>query len=131
MKRTILENETMTREYAKDLAGGLSGGEILALVGDLGAGKTTFAKGVALGLGINEKITSPTFVYMKVYEVNHPTIKKFCHIDAYRLENEQKLIDIGALEYFSNPEVLTVIEWADKIKKILPKSSKLFNFSIK
>ena len=131
MKKIITKSEQETFEFAKEYTKKLKGGDVIGLIGDLGAGKTIFSKGVAFGIGIKEDITSPTFVYMKVYDVqNHPSIKKLCHIDAYRVENEQLLINIGALEYFNNPEVLTVIEWVDKLTKILPKNIKNINFDI-
>jgi len=115
----ITKNEKETFEFAKKYASKLKGGEILGLVGNLGSGKTVFSKGIAAGLGIKEEITSPTFVYMKIYEVeNHSNIKKLCHIDAYRIENEQTIIDIGVLEYFNNPSVVTVIEWVDKFSQL-------------
>ena len=124
MKKVITKSEKETFEFAKSYAKELKGGDIVGLIGDLGAGKTIFSKGIAAGLGIKENITSPTFVYMKVYDVkNHPIIKKFCHIDAYRIENEKILVNIGALEYFNNPEVLTIVEWVDKVEKIVSKEN--------
>ena len=120
MKRIITKSEKETFEFAEDYVKELRGGDVVGLIGNLGAGKTVFSKGLASGLGIKESITSPTFVYMKVYDVqNHPGIKKFCHIDAYRIEDEQILVNIGALEYFNNPEVLTVVEWVDRVEKTM------------
>ena len=131
MKSVITKNEQETFEFAKKYTKKLKGADIVGLIGNLGAGKTIFSKGIASGLGINENITSPTFVYMKVYDVqDHPSIKKFCHIDAYRIEDEQILANIGVLEYFNNPEVLTVIEWADKIDSILDFNTLLLEFKI-
>lgn len=115
MEAFVTKTEKETFEFAREFTKNLKGGDVVGLVGNLGAGKTVFSKGIADGLGIKEEITSPTFVYMKIYEVkDHLSIKKMCHIDAYRIENEQLLLDIGVLEYFNNPDVLTVIEWADK-----------------
>lgn len=117
MKKIITKNEKETFDFAKEFTKELKGGDVIGLLGNLGAGKTVFSQGVAKELGIKEKINSPTFVYMKIYDVkNHPTIKKFCHIDAYRLEDEAKLINIGAIEYVGEPSVLTLIEWSDKQK---------------
>ncbi|MCG2690967.1 tRNA (adenosine(37)-N6)-threonylcarbamoyltransferase complex ATPase subunit type 1 TsaE [Candidatus Parcubacteria bacterium] len=120
----ITSSEKETFNFAKKFAKRLKGGEIIGLTGDLGAGKTVFAKGLAAGLGVKKNITSPTFVLMKVYQTKYPNIKYLIHIDAYRLKTPQDLIAIGAEEYFNRPDTVTVIEWADKIKKILPKKTK-------
>jgi len=132
MKKITTKSEKETFEFAKEFAKSLKGGEVLGLIGNLGAGKTIFSKGIAEGLNIKEEITSPTFVYMKVYEVgNHSSIKKICHIDAYRIKDEHLLINIGALEYFNNPEVVTIVEWADKVEDLLSDNFKQINFEIK
>ncbi len=127
--RQITASEKQTFEFAKKLAQKLKGGEIIGLVGDLGAGKTIFTKGIAAGLGIKQNITSPTFVLMKVYEVKSLKfkVKSLCHIDAYRIKTPQDIIAIGAEEYFNRPGTVTVIEWADNIKKILPKKTRYIN----
>ena len=93
------------------------------MTGELGAGKTTLIKGLAQGLGIKRVITSPTFLLMRVYDVrgNKKGIKTLVHIDCYRLKNSKDILAIGAQEYFSQKEVVVVVEWADKITKILPR----------
>jgi tRNA threonylcarbamoyladenosine biosynthesis protein TsaE len=92
------------------------------LSGDLGAGKTVFNRGFAAGLGIKRNINSPTFVLMKVYPVKkHPTIKHFCHIDAYRLKSARDLEAIGAQDYIGKKDSICFIEWPEKIIKVLPK----------
>jgi len=110
-------------ELACNYAKKLKGGEIIGLIGDLGAGKTVFAKGLARGLGAKNVINSPTFVLMKIHSVRHKNIKRFIHIDAYRIKSAEDITAIGAGEYFNRPDTVTVIEWADKIKKILPITS--------
>jgi tRNA threonylcarbamoyladenosine biosynthesis protein TsaE len=118
----ITNSEKKTYRFAKDFAKTLSGGAIIGLTGELGAGKTIFTKGLAAGLGIKETINSPTFVLMKIYPVKkHKNIKQLCHIDAYRIKNENDIMVIGADEYFSRNDTISVIEWADKIKNLLPK----------
>ncbi len=130
-RKIITKSEKETFEFAKVYLEVLKGGDVVGLTGNLGAGKTVFSKGVAAGLGIKENITSPTFVYMKVYEVeNHSSIKKFCHIDAYRLEDELVLVNIGVLEYLGNPSVLTVIEWADRVRNIIKENIRMVNLEI-
>ena len=119
---TKSEKETMT--LAKKFASQLKGGEVIALIGELGAGKTVFIKGLAKGLGVKQTITSPTFVLMKIYEVNKKNkIKNLCHVDAYRLKDGRELIDIGLTDWLLKSKVITVIEWADRVKEILPEKS--------
>lgn len=122
MKKKITNNEKETFNFAKSLANTLKGGEIIALSGELGAGKTIFSKGVAQGLGIKKNVTSPTFVIMKIYNVKKGRIKKLCHIDAYRLNNEKDLLAVGAEEYMGSSDTVTIIEWPEMIIKILPKN---------
>lgn len=115
---TEKETFALAKKFAKDLRGG----EVLALTGNLGAGKTVFTKGLAAGLGVKKNITSPTFVLMKIYPVKIKNIKKLCHIDAYRLKTYKDLSAIGAEDYINNPNTITVIEWAQKIKNYLTKN---------
>ncbi|MFH1254985.1 MAG: tRNA (adenosine(37)-N6)-threonylcarbamoyltransferase complex ATPase subunit type 1 TsaE [bacterium] len=127
----ISSSEKQTFIFAEKFSKKLTGGETIGLVGDLGAGKTVFAKGLAAGLGIKKNISSPTFVLMKIYPVKkHQQIKFLIHIDAYRIKKRQDIIAIGAGEYFNNPEAITIIEWADKIKKILPRKTNFVKIKI-
>lgn len=126
----ISNSEQETYDFAKKFASTLKGGKIIGLAGDLGAGKTVFTKGLAAGLGVKQTITSPTFVLMKIYDVKKPTIKKLVHIDAYRIKSAQNLIAIGTDEYFNKADTITIIEWVDKIKKILPNKIKCVNIFI-
>lgn len=126
--KKITKSKIETHAFAKNFAKQLKGGEIIGLIGKLGAGKTIFTKGIAQGLGIKNTVNSPTFVLIKIYDVpNHKTIKKLCHIDAYRINKPADIISIGVKEYFNRPDTITVIEWADKIKKILPKQTRYVN----
>jgi len=120
-----------TFAFAKKYSSRLRGGEIIGLVGDLGAGKTVFTKGLASGLGVRKTVSSPTFVLMKIYPARKKpsVIKYLCHIDAYRLKRARELLSIGAEEYFSRADTVTVIEWADRIKKILPEKTKYVKIS--
>lgn len=132
MKTFTTDSDQATRDLARKLAADLKGGEVIGLVGNLGAGKTVFSQGLAEGLGIIEPVTSPTFVVMKVYPVSgHPSIKQFCHIDAYRLRGAADLAAIGAEDYIGAPDTLTAIEWADKIREMLPPKTITINFERK
>ncbi|MEK7203343.1 MAG: tRNA (adenosine(37)-N6)-threonylcarbamoyltransferase complex ATPase subunit type 1 TsaE [Patescibacteria group bacterium] len=126
---TKTEKETLV--LAKFFAKKLEGGEIVGLTGNLGAGKTIFAKGIAAGLKIKKNITSPTFVLMKIYQVSeHKQIKFLTHIDAYRIKSANDLISVGINEHLNRIDTVTIIEWADKIKKILPKKTKFIKITI-
>lgn len=96
---------------------------VLALKGDLGGGKTTFLQGFARGLGIKEKILSPTFVIMKNYKLSTTNYKLFYHVDCYRIKSPKDISELGLKEIFSNPKNIVAIEWAEKIKAILPKNA--------
>ena len=126
MQKIITSSEKQTFNFAKQFSKKLRGGEIIGLIGELGAGKTIFVKGLASGLGIKQTITSPTFVLMKVCPITNYKLQitNFVHIDAYRIKIPEDLLSIGVEEYFNRQDTITVIEWADKIKKILPTKTK-------
>jgi len=101
---------------------------IIGLEGDLGGGKTTFLQGFAKGLGIKEKILSPTFVILKRFKVQDGRFKDFYHIDCYRIKKSKEILDLGFKEIISNPKNIVALEWADRIRKILPKNSIILKF---
>lgn len=95
---------------------------VIALSGDLGAGKTTFVQILAKELGVKEVVNSPTFSIIKKYPINsHLPYKNLVHMDAYRLEGLSELKPLGLFEILADPKSLVCIEWAEKIKDILPK----------
>ena len=110
------------------LAESLQSGDVLALSGDLGGGKTTFVKGLAQALGIAEPVTSPTFLLQRILSIppragsknKFPWGQEFHHFDVYRLRNEQELLDLGWEELIASQQGIIVLEWADKVKKIMP-----------
>ncbi|MEJ8778873.1 tRNA (adenosine(37)-N6)-threonylcarbamoyltransferase complex ATPase subunit type 1 TsaE [Pseudogracilibacillus sp. ICA-222130] len=108
-------NEKETKQLAFALGKLLRRGDVLTLEGDLGAGKTTFTKGIAKGLGIKRNVTSPTFTILKQYEGTMPLY----HIDAYRLEHSEE--DIGFDEFIYGDGV-TIIEWPMFIDEYLPEN---------
>ena len=120
----VSKSEEVTKELAKNIGKILKKGDILTLEGDLGAGKTTFTKGIALGLQIVRNVTSPTFTMMKQYKGG--TLPLY-HIDAYRLENESE--DIGFEELIGG-DGITVIEWAIFIEEYLPEEKLVVQIEI-
>lgn len=112
----LLKNLEETEEFGIKLGSLLKKGDILCLNGGLGAGKTTMTKSIGLGLGVEEYITSPTFALINQYSGRLPVY----HFDVYRLENAHELYDLGFDDYFYGNGVC-VIEWADKIEKMIPK----------
>ena len=117
-----IKNEKQMIDLGKEIASKLKGGDIVLLYGDLGAGKTTLTKGIASYFGIND-IVSPTFTLMQTYEVESIKYKveRLIHIDTYRLESEEDLIEIGAEDYLGDENTICVIEWPEKIEKLLKK----------
>lgn len=113
-----------TQKFARKLAGKFQKtGGILALAGDLGSGKTTFAQGFAKGLGIKEKVISPTFILIRHHKIPS-TQKVFYHIDLYRLDGESDIKHAGIKEILDNIyNNVVLIEWAEKIAHLLPKSA--------
>jgi tRNA threonylcarbamoyladenosine biosynthesis protein TsaE len=103
-------------EFGKRLGQQLTGGEVLALTGDLGTGKTVLTRGIALGLGIPmDQVSSPTFTLIQEYTGSIPLI----HVDVYRLEKPSEIATLGLEEYFT-PDTIVIIEWAERFPQILP-----------
>lgn len=96
---------------------------VMALEGELGAGKTTFIKGFSKALGVKEKVLSPTFVLIHRHKIKKSGFKNLYHIDAYRLKSEKDLLKLGTKEIFANPQNIVMIEWADRVKKAIPENT--------
>jgi len=128
MKATYKLEET--DKIAEELLGNLiisnNGATILALNGELGAGKTTLVKSLAKILGIEENVVSPTFVIAKFYETNFTNFKKLVHIDAYRIEDARELDKIGWQNIANDKENLVIIEWPTIVQSYLPKDTNIF-----
>ena len=110
------------------------GALIIGLEGDLGGGKTTFLQGFAKGLGIKEKILSPTFIIIRRFKIRANSCLSSCkfanfyHIDCYRIEKPKEILDLGFKEIISNPKNIVTIEWAERIQKILPAETIILKF---
>ncbi len=122
-ERIKVKNLNDLKSFACDFFHTLEKGstaKIILLSGDLGVGKTAFVKAFAQCLGINEEITSPTFVIQKEYEINESDrkFKKMIHIDAYRLENRSELEYLAWKEIIANPEYIIFMEWPEQVRGI-------------
>ena len=116
MREVIIHCQGDTEKFGMELAEDLAPGDVLALMGDLGAGKTTLTKYIAKGLGVTETVTSPTFTIVNEYIANDTNIY---HFDVYRLADSDEFFAMGGLEYFENG--ISLIEWGNIIQDILPK----------
>ena len=116
-------NEIDMKKFAQKLGEQLQAGDVIVLTGELGSGKTTFTKGLGLGLGIHQMIKSPTYTIVREYEGRLPLY----HMDVYRLDGDSK--SIGFEDYF-NKDAVCIIEWADMITDCLPEERLQINFKI-
>lgn len=116
--KTITKSSNETKAVAANLAKNLIGGEFIALIGDLGAGKTTFTQGLVATLGSTARVKSPTFTVMNIYDVaHHPSIRRVVHCDFYRFTKAEEL---GALELeeYRNSETVIIAEWPDALPTV-------------
>ena len=114
MKKIIFNSVKETQEFASNYAKDIANGKVIALIGDLGTGKTTFSQGFAHGLGINEHVISPTFKLVSEYQ----GVRDLYHIDCYRMESTKDFLNIGGEEFILSDDSITLIEWANRIKSI-------------
>lgn len=133
MKKT----QTVTLEniplFSQLIARQLKGGEILALIGTLGSGKTTFTSALARELRIRKPVTSPTFTIMNMFPVRLNTGRRkepgiFYHLDLYRTNSFREVEQLGITDFWGKKNTITLIEWADKIISRLPKKTKIIYF---
>lgn len=97
--------------------------KVIALVGDLGAGKTTFTQGFLKELGVKRRVISPTFLIIRNYDIQSAHYKNAFHMDCYRLQKPEELLALGFKEALENPENIVLVEWPELIKKYLPKDA--------
>lgn len=115
-----------TRRLASAITPILIPGDVIALAGDLGGGKTTFVQGLGAGLGVTDRITSPTFILMKEYLGGRYPLM---HIDVFRLKRVQEVIDLGYDE-FLDPSYIVAVEWGDMVEPLLPREHLLIEISL-
>ncbi|MCE5249201.1 tRNA (adenosine(37)-N6)-threonylcarbamoyltransferase complex ATPase subunit type 1 TsaE [bacterium] len=122
-ERFVSMSEPETLSIAGAFAKTLSPGTLVALTGELGTGKTVFARGVALGLGVKEKVTSPTFTLINEYRGQIPLY----HMDLYRLNSKREIEDIGVSDYFYGNGIC-IVEWAEKLDELMPENTVSVSF---
>lgn len=116
IEKQLTHSTEETERWAESFARKLSAGDVVALRGELGAGKTVVARGIGRGLGVREQVISPTFNYVLEYEGHLPLF----HADLYRIDGAAQFIALGLEEYFHRGGVF-LIEWAERIESLLPK----------
>ena len=117
-KREFISNSVIeTQNFAESLAKTFTGGETLLLMGEMGAGKTHFVKGLAKGLGVDDVITSPTFALHNVYS-GRLTLN---HFDFYRIDDSEEVAILGLNEFFKDKNGVAAIEWSENVADLLPK----------
>lgn len=136
-KEFITTSAKQSQELGKKLSQEIKTGVIICLTGELGAGKTTFTQGILKGLKVEGPYTSPTFLIIKQYKKKFSSSKQIpnskfqihhiYHIDAYRV-NSEDILNLGWKEIIANSQNVVIIEWADRIKKIIPSNSLWINF---
>lgn len=131
-QKIITHSAQATKDIAYSLAASLTSGEVLALTGELGSGKTTFVQGLAEYFGCAKQISSPTFTLVQEYAIKQKKTKQLkrntkkaplqylIHLDCYRLNSIQEIINLGLTDYLNQQDAILIIEWAEKIKSLLP-----------
>ncbi|MGH2753779.1 MAG: tRNA (adenosine(37)-N6)-threonylcarbamoyltransferase complex ATPase subunit type 1 TsaE [Actinomycetota bacterium] len=114
--RVVTRSPEETRILGASLAPVLLPGDVVSLSGDLGAGKTVFVQGLATALGVTGRVTSPTFTIVHEYDGRYPIV----HLDVYRLDSFQEILDLGFEEFF-DPRAVVVIEWGEAVEQLLPR----------
>lgn len=117
-----------TWELARRLAGELHPGDVVCLEGDLGAGKTTFVQGLAAALGVEGRVTSPTFCLVQEHHRNGESVPALVHMDLYRLKSEDDVIAIGWEDYLADGAILAV-EWPERAQSLVPENARHLRFT--
>lgn len=126
--RTLRDTDRLARRVAATLRGG----EVLALTGPLGAGKTTFTQYLAKALGVTQPVRSPTFIVLQTFSTKGKARNRrllLCHLDAYRVRTGRELEALGLHDYLGQPHVVTVVEWAENVAAVLPPHTHWLQFA--
>ena len=126
---SLADTENIAREFLKTLTPELDRATIVALSGELGSGKTTFVKMFAKALGVEESVTSPTFVIEKIYKLTGSDFERLIHIDAYRFERVQEIEVLGWRELIEEPTNLICIEWPERVPAAIPEGAIIISFT--
>ncbi len=129
MQRVKLSNLPLFAEEVLAKLAPKNTATVVALSGDLGAGKTTFVQVLGKELGIAETMQSPTYVLMKKYQIANNKFQTLIHIDAYRLNNAEEFVALKPEQFLQDPKTLVVVEWPEKVGAALPKADLTINFS--
>jgi len=116
--------------FASALRPTLGHATLVTLSGELGAGKTTFAQAVAKAFGVQETVTSPTFVIEKIYQLENQKFARLIHIDAYRLKSAQELDALGWRELLADSGNLIMLEWPERVAEVMPEDAAKISFEI-
>ena len=125
---SVVQMQSVATRFVHGLIPRANGATVVALLGDLGAGKTTFMQGVAKALGVTGQVTSPTFVLEKVYKLRDQQFDHLIHIDAYRLENAHEARGLGWDELLLNRNNVVCVEWADRLGDAIPENAIVIKF---
>lgn len=134
VSKSVGETQKIAEEWLESISvygnsgDSVAGAIVVALNGHLGSGKTTFVQSVARALGTKESVTSPTFVLMKIYDIESSQFKRLVHIDAYRLENGDQLSALNFEQVVADPNNIVLIEWAENVKEGLPDNVMVIEF---
>jgi tRNA threonylcarbamoyladenosine biosynthesis protein TsaE len=127
---SLEEFKLFSASFAKELLPHNDMATVVALSGVLGAGKTTFVQEVAKTLGVDENVTSPTFVLEKIYLLKQQPFDRLIHIDAYRLESPRELEILGFAELLKDPKNLILLEWPERVPDLIPAGAIRIRFDI-
>jgi len=124
----VTQSPVETIAVGKALAGHLQDGDVVLLHGDLGAGKTTLAKGIASGLGVGDVVSSPSFSLVNEYDTDQPAVSRLFHLDLYRLRDESDLASIGFDDLVASAVGVMLVEWPERAVTVLPERFLLIEF---
>ncbi len=125
VSNSIEETQKVADDFISMLSPKSDGAIVVGLSGDLGAGKTAFTKCVAKSLGIEDTVTSPTFVIEKIYALSDQKFSHLIHIDAYRLDRSSELLNLGWQKIVADPKNLIFVEWSERVIDIMPEHIKI------